>query len=171
MFHRVPEASSWARRSEWLHASIAGRFVSLIAYKKRVYCIDSVCYHAGGPLAVGEIEEIDGRPCVRCPWHHYAITIDTGEKLHKALEMNSAGKLVPAGWKRCVRELSCCPALAPSLSLPLARPPSSNNAACRIGSERTPSRSARMGCTLGCPRQQRARPLLTIRTAAAVALR
>ena len=147
MWSKIGDSETWTERRQWLHCEVEGRFVSLIEHGGQLYCIDSVCYHAGGPLAVGEIEEVDGRPCVRCPWHHYAITIDTGEKLHKALEMNSAGKLVPAGWKRCAALLRAhnarasrrrrrSPRLAHTIN-PRSR------AASRTGSARTASRSAR----------------------------
>ena len=45
-----------------------GRFVSVIQHAGRLYCIDSVCFHAGGPLALGEIEDIEAQPCLVCPW-------------------------------------------------------------------------------------------------------
>jgi len=51
-----------------------------------VYALDAVCYHTGGPLVQGDIEDIDGRPCIRCPWHEYRITMDTGEGMYMALE-------------------------------------------------------------------------------------
>ena len=61
--------------------------------------MDSICYHAGGPLTSGDIEEIDGRSCIVCPWHTYKVTLDTGEKLYRATELNAAGKPVPIGWR------------------------------------------------------------------------
>jgi nitrite reductase/ring-hydroxylating ferredoxin subunit len=65
----------------------------------QVYCIDSLCYHAGGPLAVGDIEDVGGRPCLSCPWHLYKVTLDSGEKLYGATRFDDAGKLVPDGIK------------------------------------------------------------------------
>ena len=44
-----------------------------------VYAIDSICYHMGGPLIDGDIEELLGQPHIVCPWHHYRISITTGE--------------------------------------------------------------------------------------------
>ena len=51
----------------------------------------------GGPLSDGrlaEIEDLDSRPCVTCPWHHYQIMLDTGEGIYKALDhkMHSKGE-------------------------------------------------------------------------------
>ena len=38
---------------------------------------------AGGPLHLGEIEEIGkGEVCVRCPWHGWRISLTTGQVLH-----------------------------------------------------------------------------------------
>lgn len=32
--------------------------------------MDSVCSHMGGPLGEqGDIEDIEGSACIRCPWH------------------------------------------------------------------------------------------------------
>jgi nitrite reductase/ring-hydroxylating ferredoxin subunit len=40
---------------------------------------DSICYHAGGPLGIGDIEEIgEGIKCIKCPWHAYLIDLETG---------------------------------------------------------------------------------------------
>lgn len=36
-----------------LHTCIKGRYVSILRVKGRLTCMDSVCFHAGGPL-VGE---------------------------------------------------------------------------------------------------------------------
>ena len=46
-----------------------------------VYAIDSICYHAGGPLAVGDIEDVNGHPCVLCPWHHYKVRVYAWESV------------------------------------------------------------------------------------------
>jgi nitrite reductase/ring-hydroxylating ferredoxin subunit len=78
-----------------------GRYVTLLRLEGKVYCIDSVCFHAGGPLVgshipylgscsvlqsrvltctlqraaqgVGDIEEVNGRACLVCPWHYYKV--------------------------------------------------------------------------------------------------
>ncbi|CAD7928537.1 unnamed protein product [Amoebophrya sp. A25] len=36
----------------------SGRFVTVVAHKDRYHCIDSICYHMGGPLGVGDIEDV-----------------------------------------------------------------------------------------------------------------
>jgi nitrite reductase/ring-hydroxylating ferredoxin subunit len=51
-------------------------------------------------LTVGDIEEIDGKKCVDCPWHHYKVTLEGGEKLYQSTVMDpETKKLKPAGWK------------------------------------------------------------------------
>ncbi len=36
------------------------------------------CAHQGGPLAEGRTIEVDGRPCVECPWHGSAFALADG---------------------------------------------------------------------------------------------
>lgn len=45
-------------------------------------CLDSICYHAGGPLMQGNIQQIGDRTCISCPWHSYLIDVVTGEGLY-----------------------------------------------------------------------------------------
>lgn len=38
-----------------------------------------VCFLSGGPLHLGDIEELPGNTlCVRCPWHSWKFDLDTG---------------------------------------------------------------------------------------------
>ena len=39
------------------HVQVEGRFVSVLRARDGLHCIDSVCYHTGGPLTIGDIEE------------------------------------------------------------------------------------------------------------------
>ena len=83
-----------------VHAKLNGRFVSVVKGRSQLYCIDAVCYHMGGPLTVGDIEEVNGEICIKCPWHHYNVTLDTGAKLYQAMDFDpTTKKLVPTGWK------------------------------------------------------------------------
>ena len=36
----------------------------------------------GGPLEQGDIDDLEGRTCVVCPWHRYAIDLNTGDSLY-----------------------------------------------------------------------------------------
>ena len=73
------------------------RSISVFRYKTILYAIDHHCYHMGGPLSNGDIEDIilppskqqknnkigENHPCVVCPWHHYNISLRTGESIYK----------------------------------------------------------------------------------------
>ena len=63
-------------------------------------CIDSVCYHAGGPLCEGNLEEIEDLSvtAVSCPWHRYLVDINTGLKVFQGAEMQN-GVMKTTGWK------------------------------------------------------------------------
>jgi nitrite reductase/ring-hydroxylating ferredoxin subunit len=68
---------------------VAGRLLALFEHQSAVYAVDGQCYHAGGPLAQGElveIESLDRRPCVVCPWHKYMILLDSGEGIYRHAE-------------------------------------------------------------------------------------
>ena len=52
-----------------------------------VHAMDSRCYHHGGPLDAGDIEDAaDGTPCIVCPWHRYLIAIETGDSIYTAVD-------------------------------------------------------------------------------------
>ncbi|CBH18032.1 uncharacterized protein TEOVI_000435000 [Trypanosoma equiperdum] len=71
------------------------RFITVLLHHGKLYAIDSPCYHGSGPLGEGQIVDLedmdtvvtsgDGKlgssrvPCLRCPWHSYLISIETGE--------------------------------------------------------------------------------------------
>jgi len=82
-------------RSGRRHTVVAGRSISVIAVGDAIHAIDTKCYHAGGPLAMGDIEDIEGRAALVCPWHHYHVTLDTGEKFYQGLDV----KMNPCGWR------------------------------------------------------------------------
>lgn len=66
--------------------SIGGRDVLVIYHQGHFYAIDARCYHSGGPLQEGDIEDFDGRTCIVCPWHKYKITLAEGEGLYQAVD-------------------------------------------------------------------------------------
>jgi nitrite reductase/ring-hydroxylating ferredoxin subunit len=65
---------------------VNGRQVGIFRHSGTLYALDHHCYHSGGPLAMGDIEELvlddDKTPCVVCPWHGYKISLKTGEGLY-----------------------------------------------------------------------------------------
>lgn len=93
---RLEDAPSGGR----LHAHIEGRYVTVLQHHGNLHCLDSVCFHAGGPLALGDVEELpSGQACLKCPWHYYLIAIDTGEKWYQGTVAGPDGKLLPGPWK------------------------------------------------------------------------
>eukprot|EP01063_Lacrimia_lanifica_P011578 TRINITY_DN18322_c0_g1_i1.p1 TRINITY_DN18322_c0_g1~~TRINITY_DN18322_c0_g1_i1.p1 ORF type:complete len:501 (+),score=146.60 TRINITY_DN18322_c0_g1_i1:46-1503(+) len=64
-----------------------GRYVALVHHAGKFHCIDATCYHMGGPLLTSEIEDIPGHgPCIVCPWHHYQISLEKGNKLYLGID-------------------------------------------------------------------------------------
>nr|CCC95600.1 unnamed protein product [Trypanosoma congolense IL3000] len=67
------------------------RFVTVLLHRGKLYAIDSPCYHGAGPLGEGEVVDVEDAhtagggsegsilACLRCPWHSFLISIETGE--------------------------------------------------------------------------------------------
>eukprot|EP00483_Globobulimina_turgida_P012736 UN12759 len=58
------------------------RPIIILKVSNEFHALDLRCYHAGGPLSMGDIEDIEGNLCIKCPWHGYIIKIETGEGLY-----------------------------------------------------------------------------------------
>lgn len=54
---------------------VNGKEVALVLVSGRVYAMDAVCSHEGGPLEQGSIEGY----CLICPWHQAVFDIRTGK--------------------------------------------------------------------------------------------
>jgi len=80
-----------------LQLKIKGRYITVIRLDGKVFAIDSVCFHAGGPLGIGDIEDVNGRPCIVCPWHYYKIDVETGDKYYQQVKFEN-GKMVQGDW-------------------------------------------------------------------------
>lgn len=100
--HRVAASSALRADGARVHARVDGRQVSVVRSGGALHALDTICYHAGGNLMVGDIEEAGGHACITCPLHSYKVTLATGEKLYRATEMQD-GKLVPIGWRSAGR--------------------------------------------------------------------
>ncbi|KAG6614127.1 Rieske domain-containing protein [Phytophthora cinnamomi] len=74
------------------------RSVMLLNIRGQVFCMDQACYHHGGPLVNGDIEEMGGKTTIKCPWHAYHIAVETGEGLYKGVDMamTPSGRLQPS---------------------------------------------------------------------------
>ncbi|MEW5301369.1 MAG: hypothetical protein WDW36_004232 [Sanguina aurantia] len=81
-----------------IHVNIEGRYVTILRLKGDLKAIDSICFHAGGPLGLGDIEEVNGRSCILCPWHYYKIDVTSGDKYYQSVSWHN-GKMVPGDWQ------------------------------------------------------------------------
>jgi len=50
------------------------------------HALDALCFHHGGPLCKGDIEEIFERLVIVCPWHKYKIDLETGTHIDTDLQ-------------------------------------------------------------------------------------
>eukprot|EP01065_Artemidia_motanka_P032747 TRINITY_DN39732_c0_g1_i1.p1 TRINITY_DN39732_c0_g1~~TRINITY_DN39732_c0_g1_i1.p1 ORF type:complete len:318 (+),score=96.70 TRINITY_DN39732_c0_g1_i1:114-1067(+) len=61
------------------------RTVAVFRTEDGYHAFDNACYHHGGPLFLGDIEEVDGAACVVCPWHRSKVEMATGVALYEAM--------------------------------------------------------------------------------------
>jgi nitrite reductase/ring-hydroxylating ferredoxin subunit len=54
---------------------IGGKAIAVILHKGKVYAINAICTHKGGPLDEGKVEQDE----IICPWHHGRFNIMTGK--------------------------------------------------------------------------------------------
>ena len=60
LWHKVTETLTLKKTNSRVHVAVQGRYVSIIRGRRGdLYCIDSVCYHMGGPLTIGDIEDVN----------------------------------------------------------------------------------------------------------------
>jgi nitrite reductase/ring-hydroxylating ferredoxin subunit len=52
-----------------------GRIIALFNVDGRIWAIDGICPHQGGPLAEGPVEG----SIVTCPWHGWQFDVKTGQ--------------------------------------------------------------------------------------------
>ncbi|CAL4141325.1 unnamed protein product [Meganyctiphanes norvegica] len=70
--------------------------VALFRFGETVYGISEKCPHAGGPLHVGDIEELpDQSLCVRCPYHGWKFDLATGKCRHPSSRGDMSTKVYP----------------------------------------------------------------------------
>ncbi|XP_069608063.1 Rieske domain-containing protein [Ranitomeya imitator] len=73
------------KASRRIRTTVNDREIVLFHHLGYFHALDLRCYHAGGPLHLGEIEDINGQACVVCPWHKYKIVLETGEGLYQGV--------------------------------------------------------------------------------------
>ena len=98
-FWKVCDAGLPLEKSR-LHTHIEGRYITIFRQKGILSAIDSICYHAGGPLTLGDlqdIEELSGITAVSCPWHKFLVSITDGTRIYQKVTIVD-GKPSVEGW-------------------------------------------------------------------------
>uniref|UniRef100_A0AAV1UF77 Rieske domain-containing protein n=1 Tax=Peronospora matthiolae TaxID=2874970 RepID=A0AAV1UF77_9STRA len=57
---------------------VNGRTVAIFKYKGGLYAIQNACPHQAASLHLGDIEDIDGTPCISCPRHKWPYSLEDG---------------------------------------------------------------------------------------------
>lgn len=83
--------------------TIEDRDILIIHHQRGFYAMDSYCYHAGGALQNGDIEEIDGKLCIICPKHKYKICLANGEGIYKGVDPTKTPS-VPKWYSKGVKQ-------------------------------------------------------------------
>ncbi|CAB9505971.1 Rieske domain-containing protein [Seminavis robusta] len=92
-------ASSDFPEGKGCQVDVKGRPLSIFRKDGTLYALDLHCYHMGGPLSMGDIEDLTlpekgesvVHPCVVCPWHKYKISLKTGEGIYVQSDPFAAG--------------------------------------------------------------------------------
>ena len=77
---KVGKKSNFSGKSKMVKTN--GIEIAVFKHQSKFYALDNACYHNGGGLLNGDIEVLDGKACVVCPWHGYRITLEEGEGIH-----------------------------------------------------------------------------------------
>ncbi|GIX66268.1 rieske [2fe-2s] domain-containing protein [Babesia caballi] len=99
-FVDVGAASEFEGRSRRI--VVAGRSVAVFSHGGRFFALDANCYHSAGRLEevgpaapagnlsqhAGDIEDVNGEPCVRCPLHKYIISLSSGHSFYEAVAVH-----------------------------------------------------------------------------------
>ncbi|XP_056393715.1 Rieske domain-containing protein [Hyla sarda] len=72
--------------SKRMRTTVNDKEVVIFHHLGTFHALDLRCYHAGGPLHLGEIEDINGQACIVCPWHKYKIVLENGEGLYQGVD-------------------------------------------------------------------------------------
>lgn len=88
-----------------LLACVPSLLQALFRYGSEVVATATVCPHQGGPLALGDIEDVGGQLCVTCPWHGFKFNVRTGTSvMPKEVRLREArARCTGAGVRECVR--------------------------------------------------------------------
>ena len=71
----MEKVAKLSKLKEKMCISVKGKELALFKIEDKIYCIDNICPHAGGPLCGGELE---GKIVV-CPWHSSKFDVTNGK--------------------------------------------------------------------------------------------
>ncbi|RHY24473.1 hypothetical protein DYB28_015913 [Aphanomyces astaci] len=60
---------------------VNGKKLAIFRHGARYYAMQQFCPHAGGDLALGDIEDIDNMLCITCPRHGFQFVLLSGDCL------------------------------------------------------------------------------------------
>ena len=69
------------KEDELVKTEVGDKSIVLGMIKDRIYAMDSVCSHQGGPLEEGWLEDYD----LTCPWHQGVFDIRTAKASPKTM--------------------------------------------------------------------------------------
>ena len=58
-----------------IHKELGSLAVAVCNYQGKIFAIDGVCPHAGGPLGCGALND----RFITCPWHMWGFDCETGQ--------------------------------------------------------------------------------------------
>eukprot|EP01099_Mayorella_cantabrigiensis_P008084 TRINITY_DN7440_c0_g1_i1.p1 TRINITY_DN7440_c0_g1~~TRINITY_DN7440_c0_g1_i1.p1 ORF type:complete len:176 (+),score=37.24 TRINITY_DN7440_c0_g1_i1:203-730(+) len=83
----VGDHVNWTKNIQRI--KLRGESIALFWVNETYFALSSVCSHQGGPLDQGDIEDMDGSPCVRCPIHGFKFDLETGMTKNKEISAKS----------------------------------------------------------------------------------
>ena len=63
------------KEGDMLKVEVNGKQIVLSMVEGKVYAIDEICTHQGGPLDEGELNGYD----LKCPWHYAVFDVRNGK--------------------------------------------------------------------------------------------
>eukprot|EP00754_Rhynchopus_humris_P050705 Rhum_TRINITY_DN9109_c0_g1::Rhum_TRINITY_DN9109_c0_g1_i1::g.31601::m.31601 len=85
---RIPDGHDMAEGEKKL-VRCGGRAVAVFRLENTWAAIDNACYHHGGPLFMGDIEDYNEQACVVCPWHCTKIALGSGVSMYNAFDVQT----------------------------------------------------------------------------------
>ncbi|RDD39164.1 Rieske domain-containing protein [Trichoplax sp. H2] len=88
--HRSESLKKLEKKSFGTRVRVNCVTIALFRFGTTVYAIEDACPHLGGPLHLGDIENLiseDQRlvPCIVCPWHRWTFRLDNGQRIRKIM--------------------------------------------------------------------------------------